>query len=207
LDANNAVITDTVPASITGVTWTCSGSGGASCNAPSGGAGNALSQSVNVPVEGTITVNVNGTVNPATLIGTVISNTASVALPAGLADIVAGDNSDTLNTLVDGAAVSIAATTNGAEPGTQGQFTISLAQPVTQAVTVNYTVTGTATSGVDYTALSGSVVIPANTTSVVLNVPVLDDMILENPNETVIVTLDSVSSAFTGTLLVAAAPN
>lgn len=207
LDANNAVITDTVPASLTGVTWTCAGSGGASCNAPSGGTGNALSQSVNVPVGGTITVTVNGTVNPATLIGATISNTATVSLPNGLADIVAADNTDTFNTTVDGAAVSIAATTDGSEPGTAGQFTVSIAQAVTQAVTVNYTVTGTATAGSDYTTLTGSIVIPANTTSVVLNVPVLDDFILENPNETVIVTLDSVTSAFTGTLVVAPAPD
>lgn len=205
-NVNNAVITDTIPASITGVTWTCAASGGAVC-VTGNGAGNALSETINIPVGGTITMTVNGTVNPAILIGTVISNTASVSLPNGLADIVAADNSDTLNTTVDGAVVSIAATTNGAEPGTPGQFTISLAQAVTQAVTVNYTVTGTATSGTDYTALTGSIVIPANTTSVVLNVPVLDDVVLENPNETVIVTLNSVTSAFTGTLLVAASPN
>lgn len=205
-DVNAAVITDTIPASITGVTWTCAASGGAVC-VTGNGAGNALSETINIPMGGTITMTVSGTVSPATLIGAVISNTASVALPNGLADIVAGDNTDTLNTTVNGAAVSIAATTNGAEPGTSGQFTVSLAQPVTQAVTVNYTITGTATSGTDYTAMSGSIVIPANTTSVVLNVPVLDDLVLENPDETVIVTLNSVSSAFTGTLLVAASPN
>jgi len=205
-DVNSAVITDTIPASITGVTWTCAASGGAVC-VTGNGAGNALSETIDIPVGGTITMTVNGTVNPATLIGTVIPNTATVSLPNGLADIVAGDNTDTLNTTVDGAAVSIVATTNGAEPGTPGQFTVSLAQAVPQAVTVNYTVTGTATSGTDYTALTGSIVIPANTTSVVLNVPVLDDITLENPNETVIVTLNSVTSAFTGTLVVAASPN
>lgn len=204
--ANGAIITDTIPASITGVTWTCAASGGAVC-VTGNGAGNALSETINIPVGGQITMTVNGTVNPATLIGTVIANTASVALPNGLADIVAGDNTDTLNTTVDGAAVSISATTNGSEPGTPGQFTVSIAQPVPQAVTVNYTVTGTATAGSDYTTLSGSIVIPANTTSVSLPVSVLDDLVLENPNETVIVTLNSVSSAFAGTLAVAPAPN
>lgn len=203
---NGAVITDTIPASITGVTWTCAASGGATC-VTGNGTGNALSETINIPVGGTITMTVNGTVNPTTLIGTVISNTATVALPNTILDIATANNSSTLNTTVNGSAVYIAATTNGAEPGTPGQFTVSLAQPVTQAVTVNYTVTGTATAGTDYTTLTGSIVIPANTTSVLLNVPVLDDVVLENPNETVIATLTTLSSAFTGTLVVAASPS
>lgn len=203
--ANGAVITDTIPASITGVTWTCAASGGAVC-VTGNGVGNALSETANIPVGGQITMTVAGTVNPTTTIGTVISNTATVVLPNGLADINATDNTSAFNTTVNGAAVSITATTNGAEPATPGLFTVSIAQAVPQAVTVNYTITGTATAGTDYTALTGSVVIPANTLSVPLNVLVLDDVTLEVA-ETVIATLNTLSSAFVGTLVVAAAPN
>ena len=59
--------------------------------------------------------------------------------------------------------------------------------------TISYTVSGDATAGSDYTALSGTVIIAANTTSATIDVGILDDLILED-NETVTVTLDSVAS-------------
>jgi hypothetical protein len=48
---------------------------------------------------------------------------------------------------------------------TNGKFTLTLSNPVYIATTVSYSIGGTATAGTDYTALSGSVVIPAYTTS------------------------------------------
>ena len=59
--------------------------------------------------------------------------------------------------------------------------------------TIAYTVAGTASSGTDYTALSGSVTILAGDMSATIPIPVIDDAIVENP-ETVIVTLTSVTS-------------
>jgi len=64
---------------------------------------------------------------------------------------------------------------------------------------VNYTTGGTATSGTDYTALGGSIVIPAGQNSVTLTVPVVDEKVIET-SETVIATLTggtSTSFAFT----------
>ena len=60
-------------------------------------------------------------------------------------------------------ALSIAKTADAAEPSTNGSFSISLPAGITatENVTVNYTVAGSATAGTDYTALSGSVIIPA----------------------------------------------
>jgi len=86
--------------------------------------------------------------------------------------------------------LSIVKTIDAAEPATNGQFSISLPTGITYAndITVNYTVTGTATPGADYSTLSGSILIPAGQNSVTLTVPVLDDKIIEN-TETVIVTL------------------
>ncbi len=72
-----------------------------------------------------------------------------------------------------------------------GEFVINLPAGVTvaEAVTVNYTITGTATNGTDYTNLSGSIVIPANQNSVAMPVTVTDDQVVEG-NETVILTLE-----------------
>ena len=44
---------------------------------------------------------------------------------------------------------------------TTGQFTVTRTGATTAALTVNYAVAGTATAGSDYTALAGSVTIPA----------------------------------------------
>ena len=58
---------------------------------------------------------------------------------------------------------------------------------------MNYTVSGTSTDGTDFPSIGSSIVIPANTLSVTLAVDdIVDDSIVE-ANETVIVTLASVS--------------
>lgn len=94
----------------------------------------------------------------------------------------------------DSATVSIANTTNGAEAGpANGTMTLTLTKVSATPTVVAYTVTGTATSGTDYTALSGSVTIPAGSLTTALTIPVLDDLLLD-ASETVIVTLTAVSS-------------
>ena len=85
--------------------------------------------------------------------------------------------------------VTIAASADGAEAGPlNGSFTVSLTEVAATDTTVSYTVSGTATAGDDYTALSGSVVILAGETSAVIDVTVLDDLLVEGA-ESVIVTL------------------
>lgn len=69
-----------------------------------------------------------------------------------------------------------------------GEFTIQRTFATSQAVTVNYSVTGTATSNVDYTALSGTAIIPAFATEVKVPVTALDDSRSEG-GETVVLTL------------------
>jgi gliding motility-associated-like protein/uncharacterized repeat protein (TIGR01451 family) len=83
----------------------------------------------------------------------------------------------------------------GAEPATAGEFTVGLAsgKVTTAPITVTYTASGTATAGTDYTALSGTVTIPAGSSSAAVSVPVLDDNLIEG-DETVILTLDGVTS-------------
>ena len=57
----------------------------------------------------------------------------------------------------DAATVSIAATTDGNEAGVvDGVFTVTMTNPSDTDTVVNYTVGGTATSGADYTAVTGT---------------------------------------------------
>ena len=77
---------------------------------------------------------------------------------------------------------------NAGEPNNGGEFTISRAGDNSEALTVNYSVAGTATPGSDYAALTMSVVIPAHADSVTLPVTILDDPDAE-VDETVVVSL------------------
>ncbi|MGK6352367.1 Calx-beta domain-containing protein [Parapedobacter sp. DT-150] len=99
--------------------------------------------------------------------------------------------------------LTISKTADGAEPGTDGGFTISLPAGITvsEDITVNYTISGTATAGDDYAAITGAVTIPAGQNGVAVPVTVTDDQVIE-ATETVIMTLAGGSSAsftFTGT--------
>jgi subtilase family serine protease len=88
--------------------------------------------------------------------------------------------------------VSIAATTASAfEAGpSPGTFTISRTGEVSRDLVVDYTVTGTATPGTDYAALSGQATIPAGVASVAISVTPIDDPLFE-PDETVTVTISA----------------
>lgn len=86
--------------------------------------------------------------------------------------------------------VTIAATTPKVSEsgGGAGRFTVSRSAYTTEALTVNYTVTGTATPGTDCAALTGSVTIPEDSSSAVIDInPVWDK--INDGNETVVVTL------------------
>jgi hypothetical protein len=87
---------------------------------------------------------------------------------------------------------------NAAEPSTPGAFTAKRDGDLTAALVVNYIVGGTATPGLDYVALSGSVTIPAGAASANIILMPLDDLLLEG-NESVIVTLTNDFNYDTGT--------
>ena len=97
-------------------------------------------------------------------------------------------------TISDGGlpSVTIAATDDSAaEAGSAtGTFTVTRTGDLNTAMTVNYTVGGSATNGSDYTSLSGSVVIAAGANSAIVVVAPVDDAIDET-NENVVVTLAS----------------
>ncbi|MFB2981936.1 Calx-beta domain-containing protein [Microseira sp. BLCC-F43] len=91
----------------------------------------------------------------------------------------------TANPVVSPPTVTISATdASAAETLTSqtpnpGQFTITRTGSTTTALTVNYSVGGTATNGSDYSSLTGSVVIPVGATSVTLPINVIDDTQVE----------------------------
>src|SRR5439155_3847508 len=85
--------------------------------------------------------------------------------------------------------VTIAATsTNAGEPSVHGTLTVTRTGSTTSALTVSYTVGGTAVPGTDYKALPGAVTIPKGDDSATVDVAPIDDTTVETP-ESVIVTL------------------
>ena len=95
--------------------------------------------------------------------------------------------------------VSIAATdTPATEPGggvDDGQFTVTHSSASATDTVISYVVlaASTATAGSDYTALSGTVTIPALATTATIDVAVLDDAFVE-ASETVVVQLTGITS-------------
>lgn len=95
--AVTGTLTDTVPASITGVTWTCTASAGSSCNAASG-SGNTINTSATLAPAGTAAYTVTGTVSSSA--SGVLSNTANFTPPSFLTDSNPANNSATDTTTV-----------------------------------------------------------------------------------------------------------
>ncbi|MCX6032418.1 MAG: carboxypeptidase regulatory-like domain-containing protein [Chloroflexi bacterium] len=88
-----AVVSDTVPAAVTGVTWTCVSSGGTCTN--TSGSSNPLYETVSLPSGATATYTIQGTIAPAAT-GT-LTNTATVAPPAGITDLAQANNSSSVS--------------------------------------------------------------------------------------------------------------
>ena len=80
-DASGAMVTDTFPTTLTGVTWTCAGTGGGTCVAAGSG---DINTPVTVPVGATVVFTATGTVDPAAT--GVLVNSAQVLPPAGHAN-------------------------------------------------------------------------------------------------------------------------
>ena len=170
--------------------------------------GSAASGSDYVALSGTVTIlagDTTATIDVAGIVDDAIVE-ANETVVVTLDSVSSGDPQITLDpdaadktatvtiTDNDSATVSIAANDSSADENglDAGQFTITQTLESSTDTTVTYSVTGTAIAGTDYTALTGTAVIPAGATSVTVDVSVLQDTILE-ANETVIVTLTNVN--------------
>lgn len=101
------------------------------------------------------------------------------------------ENSLTSNFVsVDDAETNDPATTNAMEGCVNGVIRFRLQQPVTVPTTVNYTIGGSATNGVDYNNLNGTITIPAGQTTTTLNIIPTADGLVEG-NETLVIYLNS----------------
>ena len=150
--AVTGTVADTVPASVTSVTWTCAASAGSSC-AAAAGAGNTINTSATLLANGTATYTVTGTVSAAA-VGT-LTNTATVAPPAFLTDANAADNSAT-----DSDPINVQADLSVTK--TDGVATITAGSAVTYTIVVKNAATSTG-------AANGSIVtdtVPATITGV-----------------------------------------
>ena len=113
---------------------------------------------------------------------------ASFVLTANFTDGSTASASTTINVVML-PTVTIAATSpNAAEGGASAQFLVTRTGSTAAALTVNYTVSGTATIGADYQTLVGNVVIPANVSMAPIMIIPIDDNLVEG-NETVILSL------------------
>lgn len=102
------------------------------------------------------------------------------------------DNDDDDDQLAIGALeVSTATDTKDEGEGTV-EINFSTAMAIDTDVTVTYEVSGTATSGEDYEALSGSVVLPAGDISIAQSLTLIDDEEIE-PAETLVLTIKTIS--------------
>jgi large repetitive protein len=137
--------------------------------------------------------------NPENFLGQnlIVTSTGDATVTVG-----AASGSQTISVFDnDTATVSIATTTNGNEQGpVNGLFTVTQSKLSSAGTVVSYTVGGTATSGSDYTPLSGSVTIPAGATTATITVAVIDDTLTE-PTETVTVNLTGITGGNPGVSL------
>jgi hypothetical protein len=91
--------------------------------------------------------------------------------------------------------VSTVASDSFSENGGTGKFWISRTGSTTGALTVNYTLSGTATAGVDYQAVSSAVTVPAGQSGVAVSITAINDALAEG-TETVVLTLAPGSYGF-----------
>ena len=166
--------------------------------------GDAAASDDYTALSGTVTIlagQTSATIDVAVIDDSILEDNESVTLTldsitAGDADISIGATDSATVTISDDdtAEVTIAANDASASvPGDDGQFTVSISNPSDTDTVVTFTIGGNATSGDDFTPLTGTVTILAGQTSATIDVAVLDDSLLET-SETVTVQLASISS-------------
>ncbi|PHR97583.1 MAG: hypothetical protein COA78_27370, partial [Blastopirellula sp.] len=94
--------------------------------------------------------------------------------------------------IVTGPPVSVSALTSSVaeDGGISGQFELTLATAIAEDLTVYYAMSGTAGNGYDYNQLTGSAVILAGATSVLVDIVLVDDVNVET-TEDIVLTIDA----------------
>ncbi len=167
-------------------------------------AGTATAGGDYITLTGTVTIlagQTTATIDVTTIDNAILEGNETVTITlesvtSGDADISIGTTHVATVTIADNDTAEVTVTANdamAAEPNNNGQFTVAISNPADTDTVVSYTVTGTATTGSDYTTLSGSVTILAGQTTATIDVTTIDNSILE-ASETVVITLNSITS-------------
>ena len=129
------------------------------------------------------------------------NETFNVALSSATGGGTIGTPSSAIITIVDDDSETPTVTLMANDPNASevgpdnGQYMVTRTGSTASALTVNYTIGGTATNGTDYTSLPGSAVIAAGAPFATINLVPLADTLIEG-SETAILTLSS-SAAYT----------
>lgn len=121
----NAGVVDSMPAALTAVSWSCGGTGGATCGTPSGSG--SINTTVKVPLNGVITFTINATIN-AGFSGS-LSNTVTVSMPANIQNTLSSSATDQTTVTPAGPPPGItvsAISGNTTEAGGTATFTVKL---------------------------------------------------------------------------------
>ncbi|HET9316806.1 MAG TPA: DUF11 domain-containing protein, partial [Vicinamibacteria bacterium] len=139
----NATVTDAPPATLTGVSWTCTASAGSSC--PASGTA-TINAPVSLVVGGSATFTLTGTIAP-TATGT-LANTAAVTVPAGVTDPNAANDAatdtDTLTPQAD-LALALSDAPDPVVPGANLTYTVrvtNIGPSASPSMTVTQTLPG-----------------------------------------------------------------
>ena len=138
---------------------------------------------------GTIIVNpvFDGVFEPTESVIISLQPNVGYSLGSNITGVVSIANSETLR---DPIVYVLATDSVATEAGDPATFTVYRAGNTDGAISVPYTMAGSATNGVDYETVSGNLVIPAGAASGQINILPIADGIAE-PKESVIVTLGS----------------
>jgi hypothetical protein len=120
------------------------------------------------------------------------------------ATVIILDNDSTVSLTVTDAIATERKTTEVQDPG---QFRITRSGDLTSALTVNYSISGSATNGIDYSQLSGRISFVAGQSNVLIPINILDDAIAES-TESLTLTITSgagytIGTANSGTMTIA----
>ncbi|MBV9344450.1 MAG: hypothetical protein JOZ03_05610 [Gammaproteobacteria bacterium] len=190
--ADAPTLTDALPASLTGVTWTCSPSAGATCTGS--GTGNLNTSGLTLPSNAAVTYTVTGMLAPIAC-GSTLTNTASVDFGSGstFLDPDPTNNSAAVNSTVS-CAVSLLANPGTLSFGPQTVGAPSPAQTITVTGANGVMISNIATTG-DYSQ-SNDCSTPLSGTSCTIQV-VFTPGSEGSLNGTVVITSNATSSPTT----------
>jgi uncharacterized repeat protein (TIGR01451 family) len=151
--ANGANFADTVPAALTGVGAVCAAAGGATCGAANV-AGNAVTSTITaLPLGGSVTFTITGTATGASA----VTNTATIAAPAGVTDPTPANNTSSVTTTVLAPDLTLAKTHAGNFTlGANGTYTITVSNGGTAPTSGVVTMTDTLPAGLGFVSAAGT---------------------------------------------------